>query len=75
MTNTSIYVGKAIQKTAIKVSEKGTEASAATVIVTRYSSSGEEPPKPNIFIADHPFIYAIEEASTGTLLFVGVHMK
>ena len=35
------------------------------------SSAGPEPPKPVAFIADHPFLFAIEEKTTGTILFMG----
>lgn len=70
-----LYVSKAIQKTAIIVSEKGTEASAATAIVGRVGAAFGDSPKPKYFIADRPFLYAIEEASTGTLLFIGAHVK
>ena len=76
MTDYFIYIGKVIQKTSIKVSEKGTEASAATVIVSNLGAAFDEPGStPKRFIADHPFVYAIEEASTGTLLFIGAHVQ
>lgn len=76
MTDWQIFVGKAIQKTAIKVSEVGTEASASTAIVMALGAALDQPVvEPKRFIADRPFVYAIEEASTGTLLFIGAHVK
>ena len=76
MTDVPVSIGRVVHKTAIKVSEKGTEASAATAIIMNYPSPG---PGHEIevyrFVADRPFIYAIEEASTGTLLFIGTHVR
>jgi serpin B len=66
-TQTNVYINKAIHKTYIKVNEQGTQAAAVTVtgIVT---SAGPAIP---LFKFDHPFLYAIIEKQTGTILFVG----
>jgi serpin B len=49
------------------VDEKGTEAVAATVLAMAVSMS----PRPTEMIMDRPFIFAIVERDTGTILFLG----
>jgi serpin B len=58
------FVESVLHKAAVSVSEQGTEASAATAIV--FGESG----RPTVR-ADRPFLFAIREAQTGTLLFLG----
>ena len=66
------WVGKVLQKSYIDVSEEGTEASAATVIVMA-GLSGEPlpPPEHAIVEVNRPFIFAITEQSTRAILFMG----
>ena len=53
----------------MEVNEEGTEAAATTVVVGDVTSPG---PESTIdFFVDQPFIYAICENSTGTILFMG----
>ena len=62
-----------IQKTYMKVDEKGTEAAAVTMI-TNHSSSGIDHTEPIIdFHMDRPFLYGIIETSTNTPLFIGYY--
>ena len=65
--NPELYISKVKHKTYIKVDESGTEAAAATGIIFRETAAGPG----IIFNADHPFIFAIREADTGTVLFIG----
>ncbi|KAK9690267.1 hypothetical protein RND81_09G116800 [Saponaria officinalis] len=67
-----LYVEKITQKCFIEVSEKGTEAAAATVVImcVPVSLQHHEPPKID-FVADHPFMYMIREDISGAILFVG----
>lgn len=70
ISNQSIYVNFVKQNTFVEVNEEGTEAAAVTtvgVFVTSTGSSGS----PFIFKADKPFIFAIRERTTNTLLFIG----
>lgn len=53
-----VFVGQAIQKTYIKVDEKGAEASAATGIAMP-TGAPMEPEKKIVFNANRPFAYAI----------------
>ncbi len=59
-----MYVSKAIHKAFINVNEKGTEAGATTAIVA--TASWSQP-----FIADHPFVFVIQDTETGNILFIG----
>jgi serine protease inhibitor len=63
----SPYITKAVHKTYIKVNEQGTEAAAVTSI-----GIGLTDPANPVITFDHPFLYAIVEKQTGTVLFVGV---
>lgn len=66
----SLYVSTYEQIAKIKVNEKGTEAAAVSSWQMALWSS-MDPVEHNIFIADHPFIYAIVDEKTGAILFVG----
>jgi serpin B len=71
-----IFIGDAIQKAWIATNENGTEATAVSVVVMFSETSGDfapepPPPPPVIFHADHPFMYLIRDAKSGTILFVG----
>ena len=67
-----LYIAMMRQKAKIKVNEEGSEAAAVTVAgVTFKSASGPiEYPKAT-FHANRPFVYVIQEASSGIILFVG----
>ena len=67
------WIEKVIQKARIKVSEKGTEAGAVTIV--EMDGAAEAPgdePKKVYFYADHPFAFVIGEKTSGTILFEGV---
>ena len=55
------------------VNEEGTEAAAVTAVGMKATSVG--PSEPIRFIANRPFVFAIREASTGALLFIGQKTK
>ena len=61
-----------LQKTAVDVNEKGTEAAAVTAIGMKNTAV---PMPPKVFSAERPFVYAIVEHTFSTLLFIGVHGK
>ena len=68
-----LFVGLIKQNAAIEVSEAGTEAAAATIAMM-CTSTGEHTSytKPT-FHADHPFVYLIQEASSGAIFFIGTY--
>jgi serpin B len=63
-----LKVSDVIQKTFVAVDETGTEAAAATgvVMTTRALVAN-----PMVFKADHPFVFAIRDTKTGSILFLG----
>ena len=63
-----LYISEVLQKTAIEVNEEGSEAAAVTSVEMRLTSMPAPPPE---FRADRPFLFAITENSTGTILFIG----
>lgn len=69
MTNKNdLKIDKILHKAKIEVSEKGTEAAAATaVVMVRKTATIQK----TLFHADHPFIYMIRDNSTGAILFLG----
>lgn len=69
VTNEQVYIDQAKQKAFVSVDEEGTEAAAITALVMRPTSG---PPTPqHEFIADHPFVFIIQEQDTGEILFIG----
>ncbi|MBO7118681.1 MAG: serpin family protein, partial [Bacteroidales bacterium] len=65
----ALCISQVIHKTLVDVDEKGTEAAAVTVVGMIKTSA--EPENTIYFTADRPFIFAIRETSTNSLLFIG----
>ncbi|KAJ8319936.1 hypothetical protein KUTeg_001523 [Tegillarca granosa] len=66
-----LMVDKVIHKAFVSVDEEGTEAAAVTVVgVTKTSIS-----LPFEFIANHPFLFLIQEKRSGAILFMGKYVK
>ena len=63
-----LHISKVKHKTYVKVDEVGTEAAAVTSVEMTIESPG-----PDVFEmrVDRPFIFAIREHHTGTILFLG----
>jgi serpin B len=59
-----LAISAVVHKAFVEVNEEGSEAAAATAVVT---SRGMSP----TFRANHPFIFWIKDNSTGTVLFLG----
>jgi len=62
-----LYISNVIHQAYVAVDEKGTEAAAATAVIMRELSAMPT----NVFRADHPFIFIIQEKETGNILFLG----
>ena len=72
MCELPVYIAMMRQKAKIKVNEEGSEAAAVTVagMMEKSSMGPVEYPKAT-FHANRPFVYVIQEASSGVILFVG----
>ncbi|MBR9702232.1 serpin family protein [Candidatus Pacearchaeota archaeon] len=66
-TEKQLFISQVIHQAYVKVDEKGTEAAAATAISIEATSAMPS----NVFRADHPFIFIIQEKETGNILFLG----
>lgn len=64
----NLIISQVIHQAFVKVDEKGTEAAAATAVVVMDKMAAM--PR-NVFRADHPFIFIIQEKETGNILFMG----
>ncbi|MFO7941035.1 MAG: serpin family protein [Bacillota bacterium] len=64
----NVYIGEVLHKTFVEVDEKGTEAAAATSVEIRIESAMIA----TEFRAERPFLFAIRDDQTGTILFLGV---
>ncbi len=61
------------QKAAIEVSEEGTKASAVTSAIVGYTDAGPKRYKQAEFHATRPFVYLIQEISSGVIFFIGTY--
>lgn len=66
----SLSISDVVHKAYVDVDEEGTEAAAATAVVMQLTSVIEKDPA-FVFMADHPFIFTIQDDKTGNILFVG----
>jgi serine protease inhibitor len=60
------YISEVKHKTFVDVNEEGTEAAAVTSVEIRLTSAGPMP-----IVVDRPFVFAIREDYSGTILFIG----
>lgn len=67
--NQDLKLSKIVQKSFINVDEKGTEASASTGISAIVKSVDVEAPE--VFVADHPYLFFVVDKSTKAILFMG----
>ena len=61
-----LFLSKVKHKTFVEVTEEGTEAAAATAVEVSLRSAG-----PSRIVVDRPFLFAIRENHSGTILFMG----
>lgn len=64
-----LYISLVAHQATVEVNEEGTVATAATAVVMNMKSMRPQPAVD--FRADHPFIFLIQEKTTGTILFMG----
>lgn len=72
-TDGGLFISRVLHKTYIETNEEGTEAAAVTAVEIGYTSIG--PDQPYFFTINRPFVYFIQEKSTGTILFIGTVMN
>ncbi|HZA98488.1 MAG TPA: serpin family protein [Gemmatimonadales bacterium] len=61
-----LYITRVDQKTFVDVNEEGTEAAAATAVGVGVTSA------PPSMVVDRPFVFAIRERLSGTVVFLGI---
>lgn len=67
----NLSIQHVIHKAFVDVNEEGTEAAAATAIAIGVTSIQVDPEPPVVLKVDHPFVFAIRENQTGSILFIG----
>lgn len=67
----NLSIQHVIHKAFVDVNEEGTEAAAATAVAVGVTSAPVEPVQPIVVKVDHPFVFAIRENQTGSILFIG----
>jgi serpin B len=63
-----LVISRVVQKLELRLSEEGTEAAAATAVVTTRSLAPDDHVK---MIVDKPFVFALRDRKTGLILFMG----
>ena len=63
----SVHISAVVHEAYVKVDEKGTEAAAATAVVSSETSVPDYP----YFEATRPFLFQIQDRLTGSVLFMG----
>ena len=72
MSDKDLYISSVQQTVSVTINEEGTEAAAVTDIGF---DSADNPLEPAVFHANRPYVFVLEEESTGTVLFVGKVQK
>lgn len=61
-----LFLSKVVHKSFVEMSEEGTEAAAPTDMVAM-----ESPLTPRCLLADHPFLFSIQDTRSKEILFFG----
>ncbi|XP_012257558.2 serine protease inhibitor 88Ea-like [Athalia rosae] len=66
----SLHLGDAVHRAVVDVTEEGTTAAAATAL---FSFRSSRPAEPEVFNANHPFVYFIYDRPARSILFAGIY--
>ena len=69
--NRDLVISDVVHQAVVKLDEQGTEAAAATAVIMEVTSAMPEEELPVVIRFDRPFIFAIMNPETGTILFLG----
>ncbi len=70
--NEHLYLSNAYHKAFVEVNEEGTEAAAATGVVTGIFTTSVKPRIERVFFtADHPFVFIIRDTKSDAIVFMG----
>ena len=69
MANEKLFVSTMKQSVRIDVDESGTKTATQSVASGMYTDSGSVP-----FVANRPFVYLIQEKTSGAIFFAGTYM-
>lgn len=72
MFSDSHHISEVRQKAFVEVNEEGTEAAAVTEMMVNSLGIEMNPPKPFEMIVDRPFLFAIVDARSEMILFLGL---
>ncbi len=70
-----LYISRVRHKSFVEVNEEGTEAAAVTSVEIRVTSIDPDAPQITMFHVDRPFVFAIKEKYTNSLIFLGRVME
>ncbi|VDP07529.1 unnamed protein product [Soboliphyme baturini] len=66
-----LFVSAVEHKTFIEINEEGSEAASATAVVMRFRCSPSSMNQELSFFADHPFLFAVVDSRTMSMMFLG----
>ena len=67
----NLFINEVIQKTYVEVNEEGTEAAAVTSVGMRLTAAMPGEFEKFSMVVDRPFLCAIRDMESGTILFLG----
>ena len=71
ISEAELLISDVYQQVRLMVDEDGTRAAAVTELIMAMSAAPDDGPEPIEFTADSPFLFALVDRPTGTVLFAG----
>jgi serpin B len=66
-----LYISRVRHKAFVEINEEGTEAAAATAVIMAKCESIAPTTERFTFVADHPYLFLIQDKNTDAILFMG----